>query len=196
MDMRQIIKLIFVLSLVIMTSCSTQQRVVYRDCDCNTTNFGFGWNNNPYWGLNNRFYGWNDPFWGWNSWNWYPYRVIPRYYVYPNRIQPSEPSRYERRQTIGARPSRSFQNEPNNTDNLYPRRTESNRFQNQTPNRWESPSRTQPNRVETPSRVQQRTNSNVNTQPSRIESPSRVQQRTNTPVTTQPTRSRVQNREY
>jgi len=42
MVMRQIIKLIFVLSLVIMTSCSTQQRVVYRNCDCNTTTFGFG----------------------------------------------------------------------------------------------------------------------------------------------------------
>ena len=118
MVMRQIIKLIFVLSLVIMTSCSTQQRVVYRNCDCNTTTFGFGWNNNPYWGLNNRFYGWNDPYSGWNNWNWYPYQVIPRYYVYPNRIQPSEPSRYERRQSIGARPSRNFQNEPNRTDNL------------------------------------------------------------------------------
>jgi hypothetical protein len=69
MVMRQIIKLIFVLSLFIMTSCSTQQRVVYRNCDCNTTTFGFGWNNNPYWGLNNRFYGWNDPYWGWNNWN-------------------------------------------------------------------------------------------------------------------------------
>ena len=39
MVMRQIIKLIFVLSLVIMTSCSTQQRVVYRNCDCNTKYF-------------------------------------------------------------------------------------------------------------------------------------------------------------
>ena len=203
--MRQIIKLIFVLSLVIMTSCSTQQRVVYRNCDCDTTTFGFGWNNNPYWGLNNRFYGWNDPYWGWNNWNWHPYQVIPRYYVYPNRIQPSEPSRYERRQSIGARPSRNFQNESNRTDNLYPGRTEPNRYQNESPSRWESPSRvqqrtntpvtTQPSRVESPMRVQQRTNPNVTTQPSRVESPSRVQQRTNTPVTTQPTRSRVQNRE-
>ena len=77
-----------------------------------------------------------------------------------------------------------FKNEPNRTDNLYPGRTEPNRYQNETPTRWESPSR-----------VQQRTNTPVTTQPSRVESPSRVQQRINTPVTTQPTRSRVQNRE-
>lgn len=171
MNMRQIIKLIFVLSLVIMASCSTQQRVVYRNCDCNTTTFGFGWNNNPNWG-------WNNHVWGWNSWNWPPYRVIPRYYVYPNRIQPSQPTRYERRQSIGARPSRIQQNEPQRWSS-----TPQNQ-RNSQPNRFDNtyPQRSQPSRVQ-------------NNQPSRVQTPSRVQQRTNTPVTTQPTRSRVQNRE-
>lgn len=171
MVMRQIIKLIFVLSLVIMTSCSTQQRVVYRNCDCNTTTFGFGWNNNPFWS-------WNIPVWGWNSWYSFPYRVIPRYYVYPNRIQPSQPTRYERRQSIGARPSRIQQNEPQRWTS-----TPQNQ-KNSQPSRFDNtyPQRSQPSRVQ-------------NNQPSRVQTPSRVQQRTNTPVTTQPTRSRVQNRE-
>ena len=154
MVMRQIIKLIFVLSLVIMTSCSTQQRVVYKNCDCNTTTFGFGWNNNPFWG-------WNDPVWGWNSWNWYPYRVIPRYYVYPNRIQPSQPTRYERIPSI---PQNQRNSQPSRIDNTYPQRTQPSRVQN-----------TNPSRVESPSRVQQRTNIPVTTQPTR----SRVQNREN-----------------
>ena len=112
MDMKQIIKLFLVLSLVLLASCSTQQRVVYRDCDCNNSNFGFGWNNNPYlgFGWNNNpylgwnshsFWGWNDPFWGWNRWNWN--------YNRPIIVYPKEPTRYERRQSIGARPSRNNQ---------------------------------------------------------------------------------------
>jgi hypothetical protein len=177
MDMKQIIKLFLVLSLVLLASCSTQQRVVYRDCDCNTSTFGFGWNNNPYLGWNDPFGGWNR----WNSWNYYPYQVIPRYYVYPNRIQPSQPSRYERRQSIGARPSRLQQNDPI----IYERRTSIPQIQRNTqPSRVDNvyPQRSQPSRVQ-------------NNTPSRSETPSRVQQRQNTPVTTQPTRSRVQNRE-
>jgi hypothetical protein len=190
MNMKQIIKLFLVLSLVLLASCSTQQRVVYRDCDCNNSNFGFGWNNNPYlgwnshrfWGWNDPFWGWNDPFWGWNRWN----------YSRPIIIYPKEPTRYERRQSIGARPSRN--NQYRSDDNLYPGSSQPNRVQN----RVESPSRVQnstPSRVDNvyqqrsqPSRVQ-------NNDPSRVETPSRVQQRQNTPVTTQPTRSRVQNRE-
>ena len=169
MDMKQIIKLFLVLSLVLLASCSTQQRVVYRDCDCNTSTFGFGWNTNPYWGLNDTYWGWNR----WNSWNYFPYQVIPRYYIYPNRVQPSQPSRYERRQSVGARPSRLQQNEPT----IYERRPSTPQIQRNT----------QPSRVDNvyPQR----------SQPSRVETPSRVQQRQNTPVTTQPTRSRVQNRE-
>lgn len=177
MDMKQIIKLFLVLSLVLLASCSTQQRVVYRDCDCNTTTFGFGWNTNPYWGLNDTYWGWNR----WNSWNYFPYQVIPRYYIYPNRVQPSQPSRYERRQSIGARPSRLQQNEPT----IYERRTSIPQIQrNPQPSRVDNvyPQRSQPSRVQ-------------NNTPSRVETPSRVQQRQNTPVTTQPTRSRVQNRE-
>jgi hypothetical protein len=192
MVMRQIIKLFLVLSLVLLASCTTQQRVVYRDCDCNNSNFGFGWNNNPYfgwnsqrfWGWNDPFWGWNDPFWGWNRWNWN--------YNRPIIIYPKEPTRYERRQSIGARPSRN--NQYRSDDNLYPGSSQPSRVQN----RVESPSRVQnntPSRVDNvyqqryqPSRVQNNT-------PSRVETPSRVQQRQNTPVTTQPTRSRVQNRE-
>jgi hypothetical protein len=195
MDMKQIIKLFLVLSLVLLASCSTQQRVVYRDCDCNNLNFGFGWNNNPYlgwnshrfWGWNDPFWGlnrWNDPFWGWNRWNWN--------YNRPIIVYPKEPTRYERRQSIGARPSRN--NQYRSDDNLYPGSSQPSRVQN----RVESPSRVQnstPSRVDNvyqqrsqPSRVQNNT-------PSRVETPSRVQQRQNTPVTTQPTRSRVQNRE-
>jgi len=163
--MRQIVKLLFGLSFVLLASCSTQQRVVYRDCNCNTSTFGFGWNTNPYWGL-------NDTYWGWNRWNRGFNGVIPR-------IQPSQPSRYERRQSIGSRPSRLQQNEPT----IYERRTSSPQIQrNSQPTRTDNmyPQRTQPSRVQ-------------NNTPSRVETPSRVQQRQNTPVTTQPTRSRVQN---
>jgi hypothetical protein len=184
MDMKQIIKLFLVLSLVLLASCSTQQRVVYRDCDCNTPTFGFGWNTNPYWG-------WNR----WNSWNYSPYQVIPRYYIYPNRIQPSQPSRYERRQSIGDRPSRNLQNEFNRVDNVYPQRTP--HMQNMDMDYTQQQSRPVYRNI-TPSRVQSnptRTTQQRTTQPSRVETPSRVQQRQNTPVTTQPTRSRVQNRE-
>jgi hypothetical protein len=199
MDMRQIIKLFLVLSLVLLASCSTQQRVVYRDCDCNNTTFGLNWNTNPYWGWNDPYWGYQPHLWGYNRWNSYPYRVIPRYYI-PNRVQPTQPSRYERRQSIGSRPSRYSQNETqiNNqyrgSDNIYPQRSQPSKVQN----RVETPSRIQNN---TPSRVdnvyQQRSQPSrvQNNTPSRVETPSRVQQRQNTPVTTQPTRSRVQNRE-
>jgi hypothetical protein len=193
MDMKQIIKLFLVLSLVLLASCSTQQRVVYRDCDCNTSTFGFGWNNNPYLGWNShRFWGWNDPFWGWNRWNDQFWGWNRWNYNRPIIVYPKEPTRYERRQSIGARPSRN--NQYRSDDNLYPGSSQPSRVQN----RVESPSRVQnntPSRVDNvyqqryqPSRVQNNT-------PSRVETPSRVQQRQNTPVTTQPTRSRVQNRE-
>jgi hypothetical protein len=222
MDMKQIIKLFLVLSLVLLASCSTQQRVVYRDCDCNNSNYRFGWdtywgwNSYRFWGWNDPLWGWNDPFWGWNRWNWH--------YNRPIIVYPKEPTRYERRQSIGARPSRN--NQYRSDDNLYPGLSQPSRVQN----RVESPSRVQnntPSRVDnvypqrtphmqnmdmdytqqqsrpvyrnsTPSRVQSnptKTTQQRTTQPSRVETPSRVQQRQNTPVTTQPTRSRVQNRE-
>jgi hypothetical protein len=192
-----IIFLAILIATILLTSCTTQQRVVYRDCDCPTNRYDYwnrySWGNNPYWS-------WND--WGWNYLSWYPYRVIPRYYVYPNQVQPQQPSRYERRQTTGPRPSRnSYQN-----DNLYPRRTpgipsidaQPSRIES-TLNRYSQPQQrtTQPSRVEsTPNRYsqpQQRT-----TQPSRVESnPSRYnqpQQRTTQPSTNQNTPSRVQTR--
>ena len=169
-----IIFLLILLATILFTSCTTQQRVVYRDCDCNTTTFGFGWNTNPYWS-------WNNPLWGWNNsmlWGWggYPYRILPRYYIQPNRVQPQQPSRYERRQSVGARPSRI------STDNLYPTRTPSIPRVEVRPSQQNSQ----------PSRVQQRTNQST---PSRIQNntPSRVQQRTTTPIGNQPTRSRIQN---
>jgi hypothetical protein len=159
--MRQIVKLLFVLVFVLLASCSTQQRVVYRDCNCNTTQFNLGWNHNRFFGWNiNPYWGWNDPFWGLNGWN-------RGFNNFGPRIQPTQPSRYERRQSIGARPSRSQQNEPI----IYEKRTSIPQIQRNT----------QPSRVD-------------NVYPQRSQ-PSRVQQRQNTPVTTQPTRSRVQNRE-
>jgi hypothetical protein len=174
-----IIFLLILLATILFTSCTTQQRVVYRDCDCNTTTFGFGWNTNPYW--NNPFWGYQHQWWGFNNWYAYPYRVIPRYY-----IQPEPPTRYERRQSVGARPGRV------SSDNVYPTRTPSIPRMEVRPSQQNSqPSRVQnntPYRGETPSRVQQRTYT-----PSRVETPSRVQQRTSTPTGNQPTRSRVQN---
>lgn len=176
-----IIFLVILIATIIFTSCSTQQRVVYRDCDCNTTTFGFGlgWNTNPYWG-------WNDPLWGWNSWNWHPYRVIPRYYI-PNRVQPHQPSRYERRTNVGPRPGRNTQNWSNDVDPMYPRRTPSIPSINVEP-----PQRsTQPQqRTTQPSRIQ--SNPNRNYQPQQRNTPSRTQ----SPVyknTTPATRSRVGN---
>ena len=171
---------LILLTIILFTSCTTQQRVVYRDCDCNTTTFGFGWNTNPYWG-------WNNPFWGWNNsmlWGWsgYPYRMLPRYYIQPNRIQPQQPTRYERRTTIGGRPNRM------DNDNLYPLRTSGIPRMEVKPSQQNTqPSRRQstPNVIQTPSRVQQRATTPSNNQPSRISQP---QQRTTTPSGNQPTR--------
>jgi len=114
------------------------------------------------------------------------------HYNRPIIVYPKDPTRYERRQSIGPRPSRN--NQYRSDDNLYPGSSQPSRVQN----RVEAPSRVQnnaPSRVDNtypqrsqPSRVQ-------NSTPSRVQTPPRVQQRQNTPVTTQPTRSRVQNRE-
>jgi hypothetical protein len=144
--MKKIIIFLAILVLTILfTSCTTQQRIVYRDCDCNTTTFGFGWNTNPYWN-------WNTPFWGFNNWYEYPYRVMPRYY-----IQPEPPTRYERRQSVGARPGRV------SSDNVYPTRTPIIPRMEVRPSQQNSQ----------PSRIQQRTNTPTTTQPTR----SRVQNR-------------------
>jgi hypothetical protein len=171
-----IIFLLILLATILFTSCTTQQRVVYRDCDCLTNRYDY-WNRYSQGGWGNPFWGWNNPFWGgWNSWNFYPYRVLPRYYIQPNRVQPQQPTRYERRQSVGVRPSRI------STDNLYPTRTPSVPRVEVRPSQQNSQ----------PSRVQQRTNQST---PSRIQNntPSRVQQRTTTPTGNQPTRSRIQN---
>jgi hypothetical protein len=185
-----IIFLLILLATILFRSCTTQQRVVYRDCDCNTTTFGFGWNTNPYW--NNPFWGYQPQWWGFNNWYTYPYRVIPRYY-----IQPEQPTRYERRQSVGARPSRNLQNESNRIDNVYPQRTphmqnmdmdytqQQSRpvYRNTTPSRVQSnPTRTTQQRTTQPSRVQSNPSrynqNNQNTQPSRVQStPSRQQTR-------------------
>jgi hypothetical protein len=168
-----IIFLLILLATILFTSCSTQQRVVYRDCDCLTNRY-------DYW---NRYSqgGWGNPFWGWSnsmlwSWNGYPYRMLPRYYIQPNRVQPAQPTRYERRTTIGGRPNRM------DNDNTYPTRTPIVPRVEVRPSQQNSQ----------PTRVQQRTNQST---PSRIQNniPSRVQQRTTTPSNNQPTRSRVQN---
>jgi len=172
-----IIFLVILLATILFTSCSTQQRVVYRDCDCDTNTFGFGWNTNPYWSWNNPFWGYQNQWWGFNNWYAYPYRVIPRYY-----IQPQQPTRYERRQTIGGRPNRM------DNDNTYPLRTPSIPRMEVNPSQQNTqPSRRQstPNVIQTPSRVQQRSTTPSSNQPSRISQP---QQRTTTPSGNQPTR--------
>jgi len=146
---KTIIFLAILILTILFTSCTTQQRIVYRDCDCNATTYSFRWNDSVW--------GYQPHLWGFNSWYSYPYRVIPRYYIQPNRIQPQEPTRYERRTTIGERPSRV------STDNIYPNRT-------QNIPRLE----TRPYQQNTqPSRVQQRTTAPTNNQPIR----SRVQNR-------------------
>ena len=224
--MRQIVKLLFVLVLVLLASCSTQQRVVYRDCDCNTTQFNLGWNNNQFWGWNNSpffgwnvnpYWGWNDPFWGLNGWN-------RRYNGFVPRIQPSQPSRYERRQSIGSR--LPYVNSvtakmswrwihtngiccSRNTTRNSKIGSRPSRIQQNGPvmndRRTSSPQiqrNSQPTRIDNVYPQQTRP-SRVQTQPSRVQdntlnrvqSPPRIQQRQNTPTTTQPTRSRVQNRE-
>lgn len=173
-----IIFLAILIVTILFTSCTTQQRVVYRDCDCPTNRYDY-WNR----------YSWGNPYWGWNTlelnyWNWNNW-----YWRTPPIIRPNTPSRYERRQTTGPRPSRNYYQ----NDNLYPRRTPGIPSIDVQPNRIQStPSRTEstPNRYSQP---QQRT-----TQPSRVESnPSRYnqpQQRTTQPSTNQNTPSRVQNR--
>jgi hypothetical protein len=187
--MRKItIFLLILLATILFTSCTTQQRVVYRDCDCLTNRYDY-WNRYSQGGWGNPFWGWNNPFWGgWNSWNFYPYRVIPRYYI-PNRVQPQQPTRYERRQSIGPRPNR---NSNSNFDNTYPYRTPSiPRVEARPSQQNRQPSRIQ-NNTNRYTQPQQRTNQST---PSRNgnNSPSRVQQRTTTPIGNQPTRSRIQN---
>jgi hypothetical protein len=86
------------------TSCTSYTGAVYR---------GYNWSVSPY--------GWNNPYLGpiWNQ-PWYfsnPYIITPRYNI--PRIQPQQPSRYERRISVGERPSRR------SSDDMYPRRTPS-----------------------------------------------------------------------
>jgi hypothetical protein len=192
--MRQISKLLFILTTIILFSCSSGRQVVYRDCDCDRTTLSFGWGyndpfwgwnnpyrwNNPYWGWNNP-YRWNDPYLGWYSWNW----------VRPQIVRPNTPSRYDRRQTIGERPSRNggMESSPSRTrvdsrtqDNLYfsrPSRVESqsrpNYQYNQPSNRTESPTRSRVESQSTPSRVE-------SSRPNRSYTP-QVQQKTSTPNT-------------
>jgi hypothetical protein len=167
-----IIFLLILIATILLTSCSTQQRVVYRDCDCPINRYDY-WNR----------YSWGNPYWGWNTlelnyWNW-----NNLYWRTPPIIRSNTPSRYERRQSIGTRPSRN--NWSNDVDNTYPRRTpnipsidvQPNRIQS-TPNRYSQPQQrtTQPSRVQSnPSRYNQ---NNQNTQPSRVQStPSRQQTR-------------------
>lgn len=144
-----IIFLAILIATILFTSCSTQQRVVYRDCDCLTNRYDYL----------NRYSqgGWGNPSWGWSNsmiWGWGGY-MLPQYYIQPNRVQPVQPTRYERRQSVGARPSRV------SIDNTYPYRTPS------TPRIEVRPSQ----QNSQPSRVEQRTTTPTGNQPTR----SRVQ---------------------
>lgn len=220
--MKKITILLFGLSLLIMTSCSTQQRFVSQNCDCNTTNFDLRWNTNPFWWNGSPFWGWNtspfwwnnDPFWGWNRWNYSPFRYRPIVYVNPRIIQPSpQPTRYERRSSIVANPNRSEQNQQsvrqrrsqtNYVDDIYYRPSQSSRVRTNTSTRVQTPSRTQqrviiPNtskssRVQLPTRTQQRVSTPTRTQSSRVQLPTRTQQKVVIPKTSQTTRSRVRSK--
>jgi hypothetical protein len=106
-----------------LTSCTTPQQVVYRNCDCVTQNNVFA---NPYWS-----WGLYDPFWNFNRWSWYPYNFMPRYYVPPQPYRPQTPSRYDRRRTIQPQPERRVVH-----DNVYPNQTRPTRtpvYRNTTP---------------------------------------------------------------
>jgi len=199
--MKQISKLLIILTTLILFSCNTGRQVVYRDCDCDRTSLSFGWGfNDPYWGWNNPWR-WNDPYWSWRTphWGWNNW-----YWVNPPIVRPNTPSRYERRQTIGSRPSRGAGMD-GSRDNLYP--TNPSRVETRTRNSYQYYEPSQ--RTETPSRsrveVQTRPNyrysepsNRTTTQtPSRVEStrPSRsytpqVQERSNTPNTQSSTPSR------
>ena len=155
--MKKIIVFVLILiATILFTSCSTQQRVVYRDCDCPTNRYDY-WNRyswgNPYWGLD---------YWTWNNWYWRT----------PPIIVPNNPSRYERRQSIGTRPSRN--NWSNDVDPMYPRRTPGIPSINAEPSQRTTP----------PSRIQ--SNPNRNYQPQQQSTPSRTQSpvyRSTTPTT-------------
>ena len=179
--MRQISKLLFILTTIILFSCSSGRQVVYRDCDCDRTTLSFGWGfNDPYWSWGNPWR-WNDPYWswrspylGWNNWYW----------SNPPIIRPTPPSRYEGRQTIGSRPSRNGGME-GSQDNLY--HSNPNRVQNRTRPEYQYYEPSQ--RKETPSRsrvrIQTRENNPNNNSINRSETPSRSRVETSRPTRTQ-----------
>lgn len=183
-----ILFILIVIVAILFTSCSTQQRVVYGDCNCNTIGFGvgMGWSGNPYWG-------WNDPFWGWNRWGWNdPFwgggnQIV----IIPQRFRQVQPNRYDRR--VITQPSRGrvvtptryrrpVQPTNRNIDNVYPRRTIT------TPQYRTNESSNQQRRVSTPIQPQRsytppRTTP-TRTTPQRSYTPSRT-----TPMRTTPQRS-------
>lgn len=150
-----IIFLIILIATILLSSCSSHRTPLNAGCNCPTTNFGLGWNNNIGFGWNNNpFWGWNDPFWGWNNnmiWGGFPFGIRQRYYIQPNRFQPQQPTRYERRSGRVSVPQRGM-------DNMYPQRTPNmlNRsdYNSQPANRNTTPSRIQsnPTRTQSPTR--------------------------------------------
>lgn len=160
-----IILLTGIILIILLSSCSTHQRVVYRDCNCNTTTFGLGmgWNYNPHWGWGS--WHWNYPFWGWGN------QIV----IVPQRFRqiPPPPTRYDRRRIITPPPTQSVRPQnrsitptpqrrvvPGN-DNVYPNREPIYR-NSTTPNRSRIQNRTNPThrvpmgappRYGTPSRV-------------------------------------------
>lgn len=138
---RFILSFVILIPFLLLYSCKTERQIVYRNCDCNTTNFGLQF---------------QTPYWGWNDWYLYRYDIRPRYYIPPTITPP--PSRYDRRRNIT--PQRNIQP---NRDSMYPNRnrvdtnrTPSHRVPMTAPPRYSTPSRTQTN---TPQRtIPQRTN--------------------------------------
>ena len=177
--MKQISKLLIILTTLILFSCSSGRQVVYRDCDCDRTSLSFGQGfNDPFWGWNSPwrwndpYWSWTNPHWGWNNWYWRT----------PPIVRPNIPSRYERRQTIGTRPSRNGGME-SSQDNLYYTRPSRVETRTRSDYQYYEPSQ----RTDTPTRSRTEVQSKPST-PSRVESsrPSRsstpqVQQRTYTP---------------
>jgi hypothetical protein len=118
--MKQIKILLIIIMLILVSACSSQQQIVYRDCNCNTNWNTFGWGNsyffNPYWeGRYSLF---------WNDWRYNPYLIYPYRLVQP---KVNTPSRYDRRVRVGERPNRVVTPSNRNDgryfdDNMYPNR--------------------------------------------------------------------------
>lgn len=77
--------------LILLTSCIPQRQVIYRNCNCITSNNVY---TNPYWNWDSY-----DSFLNFNRWSWYSYNNIPRYYVPNQSFRQQVPFNYNRRRS-------------------------------------------------------------------------------------------------